>query len=134
MSVVFALLALVVVGAGVIVALKRPDAAVLTDPIHDRAVGSLPEGPLQAKDLRGVRFPVAFRGYRMEDVDALLSRLENQLEAPSATAVPASPNVSATGVPGTSAAGLVAAPGQGVPEHAQQPPAPGPNPNPNPNP
>ena len=44
MSVVFALLALAVVGAGVIVALKRPDAAVLSIRFTIRAVGSLPRG------------------------------------------------------------------------------------------
>ena len=134
MSVVFALLALAVVGAGVIVALKRPDAAVLSDPIHDRAVGSLPEGPLQAEDLRRVRFPVAFRGYRMQDVDALLSRLENQLEAPAATAVPVAPNVPAPDVPGSSAAEVFAAPGQVAQERAQPPLGPGPTSNPNPTP
>lgn len=81
MSVVFAVLALAVIAAGVLLVLKRPGAPVLTEPVHDRAVGSLPEGPIGAAELRGVRFPVAFRGYRMEDVDALLARLESQLDA-----------------------------------------------------
>ncbi|WP_246081959.1 DivIVA domain-containing protein [Nocardioides litoris] len=39
------------------------------------------EGPLAADDLRRVRFSLGFRGYRMSEVDALLSRLAAQLEA-----------------------------------------------------
>ena len=41
----------------------RPDALVPAD------------GPLTADDLRRVRFSLAFRGYRMSEVDALLDRL-----------------------------------------------------------
>lgn len=47
----------------------RPDALVPTD----RELG--------AEDLRRVRFPLAFRGYRMGEVDALLARLARELEA-----------------------------------------------------
>ena len=39
------------------------------------------EGPLRAEDLRRVRFSLAFRGYRMSEVDALLDRLAGELEA-----------------------------------------------------
>lgn len=38
------------------------------------------EGPLRAQDLRRVRFSLAFRGYRMDEVDALLSRLAAEKE------------------------------------------------------
>ncbi len=37
-------------------------------------------GPLRAEDLRRVRFSLAFRGYRMGEVDALLDRLARQEE------------------------------------------------------
>lgn len=47
----------------------RPDAAV---PAHR---------PLTGSDLRRVRFPLALRGYRMADVDALLARLADEFEA-----------------------------------------------------
>lgn len=47
----------------------RPDATVPTD----RALG--------AADLRAARFGVVLRGYRMSEVDALLARLADQLEA-----------------------------------------------------
>ncbi|WP_231123906.1 DivIVA domain-containing protein [Nocardioides sambongensis] len=37
--------------------------------------------PLAAADLHAVRFPLAFRGYRMAEVDALLARLTAEMEA-----------------------------------------------------
>lgn len=46
----------------------RPDLAVPAD------------RPIGADDLRTVRFPLALRGYRMSDVDALLARLATELE------------------------------------------------------
>jgi DivIVA domain-containing protein len=39
------------------------------------------EGPLSAQDIRSVRFTTAFRGYRMSEVDTLLARLADELEA-----------------------------------------------------
>ncbi len=47
----------------------RPDALVPSD--HS----------ITADDLRRVRFSLAFRGYRMDEVDALLDRLVAELEA-----------------------------------------------------
>jgi DivIVA domain-containing protein len=38
-------------------------------------------GPLSADDLRRVRFSLAFRGYRMSEVDALLDRLASEKDA-----------------------------------------------------
>ena len=47
----------------------------------DRPDLALPVGrPLAAEDLRTVRFPLALRGYRMSDVDAVLARLATELE------------------------------------------------------
>lgn len=47
----------------------------------DRPDLALPDDrPLEARDLRRVRFPLALRGYRMSDVDALLARLATELE------------------------------------------------------
>jgi DivIVA domain-containing protein len=55
----------------------RPDALVPSD------------RPISADDLRRVRFSIAFRGYRMSEVDALLDRLaserENDDDAPTST-------------------------------------------------
>jgi DivIVA domain-containing protein len=46
----------------------RPDVVLPTD------------RPIGAQDLRTVRFPLALRGYRMSEVDALLARLATELE------------------------------------------------------
>lgn len=62
----------------------RPDAFV---PAEDDLIGP--------GDLKAVRFSLAVRGYRMSEVDALLSRLAQQLEesngAPVPLALPAAP-------------------------------------------
>ncbi|HEX3932902.1 MAG TPA: DivIVA domain-containing protein [Nocardioides sp.] len=51
---------------------------------HDDALDALVphEGPVTADDLRRIRFPLAFRGYRMGEVDALLDRLAEERERP----------------------------------------------------
>jgi DivIVA domain-containing protein len=38
------------------------------------------DGPMTGPALRSVRFSVGFRGYRMDEVDALLARLAEQLD------------------------------------------------------
>jgi DivIVA domain-containing protein len=49
-------------------------------PAYDDAADALvpAEGPITADDLRRIRFPLAFRGYRMAEVDALLQRLAEE--------------------------------------------------------
>lgn len=39
----------------------------------------LPTGPIAPEDLAAVRFPLAARGYRMAEVDAVLARLGEEL-------------------------------------------------------
>jgi DivIVA domain-containing protein len=39
----------------------------------------LPDGPLGPDDLTAVRFAVAFRGYRMDQVDQVLDRVRREL-------------------------------------------------------
>ncbi|BBH16719.1 hypothetical protein Back2_10060 [Nocardioides baekrokdamisoli] len=46
----------------------------------DRRPLNLPAGPIGAADLRDVRLNVAVRGYRMDEVDALIARLADQME------------------------------------------------------
>jgi DivIVA domain-containing protein len=47
----------------------------------DRPDATVPrDGDLGADDLRRVRFSLAFRGYRMSEVDALLDRLAREKE------------------------------------------------------
>ena len=57
----------------------RPDARVPAD------------RPITADDLRRVRFSLAFRGYRMSEVDALLARLASEQEQQAAAATSAPP-------------------------------------------
>jgi len=54
----------------------------LAHPDRDAPPVDVPEeGELTGSDLRRIRFPLALRGYRMDEVDALLRRLASQLEA-----------------------------------------------------
>ena len=53
----------------------------LADAPPDRADVALPETPLTAADLEAVRFSMAPRGYRMDEVDAVLARLAAELAA-----------------------------------------------------
>lgn len=83
----FAVLAVLVLGGVAVVAAGR--GAPLFEEHDDRPdVVVPPTGPLSAADLRRVRFPLAVRGYRMAEVDALLDRLADQLD----TALPPSPS------------------------------------------
>jgi DivIVA domain-containing protein len=85
-AVVFALLVVAVIGIGVVVAVRSPGAGVLPEAGASGPVTVAPEGPLTAQDLRAIRFPIVFRGYRPAEVDALLERLERQLAPASAVA------------------------------------------------
>ena len=65
-------IAIVAVGSGGTMSEEyddRPDVRVQAD------------GPLTAQDLRAVRFTTAIRGYRASEVDTLLARLSEQLDA-----------------------------------------------------
>lgn len=88
--------AVVVLAAAAIVGSGRWGA--MPPAIDDRHPGMVPDGVLDADDLRDVRFSVVPRGYSMQQVDALLARLADQLEAESASASDAEPaNVGLTG-------------------------------------
>lgn len=70
----FAILIVLAMGAVAVVAAGHGDP--MTQEPPERTPSGLPAaGRLSAEDLRTVRFPLAFRGYRMADVDALLDRL-----------------------------------------------------------
>jgi DivIVA domain-containing protein len=72
------LLVLVVVGLVVAVAAGSITGG-LGDPARSTPDPGLPPGTLTAQDLERVRFAPALRGYRMDQVDALLDRLREQL-------------------------------------------------------
>jgi len=74
----FAIVAVVVMGAAAVVALGRGGS--MAEVYDDRPDARIPaDGPLTADDLRRVRFTTALRGYRMSEVDALLDRLTDEL-------------------------------------------------------
>ncbi len=53
----------------------------MPDVYDDRPDARVPAGELSGDDLRRVRFSLGVRGYRMSEVDTLLSRLADQLDA-----------------------------------------------------
>ena len=69
-------LLLVVVGiaivAGVAVLALRDQPVIEDDPVRGRALHWPPDGPITPDSLAGVRFTVALRGYRMDEVDRVL--------------------------------------------------------------
>jgi len=76
---VFAILVVLAIGAIAVVAAGR--GTPLQEEYDDRPDAFVPAAdPLGPGDLKSVRFSLAVRGYRMSEVDALLSRLAKQLE------------------------------------------------------
>ena len=75
----FAILIVLALGGVAVVAAGR---GAPMAPAYDDAPDTLvpADGPITAEDLRRIRFPIAFRGYRMAEVDALLSRLAEERE------------------------------------------------------
>lgn len=66
------------IGAIAVVAAGRGDSMV--EPYDDRPDVRLPPGrPLTADDLHAVRLNTGVRGYRMDEVDALLARIEAEM-------------------------------------------------------
>ncbi len=80
MPVVIVVVAIVVIGVVAAVALGRVRGG-LVDPRPPRADNVLPPGRLEAADVAGVRFSVALRGYRMDEVDEFVDRMRAELRA-----------------------------------------------------
>jgi len=77
---VFAIVIVLVLGGVAVVAAGRGEP--MARAYDDRPDALVPaDRPMTAADLRKVRFSVALRGYRMAEVDALLSRLGAELDA-----------------------------------------------------
>lgn len=76
---VFAVLIVLAMGGIALVAAGRGEPM---RPVYDdRPDARVPQDrPVSAEDLRRVRFSLAFRGYRMSEVDALLARLAREQE------------------------------------------------------
>jgi DivIVA domain-containing protein len=76
----FAVLVVLAMGAIAVVASGR--GTPMTRAYDDRPDALVPaRGRLAPEDLRSVRFSLAFRGYRVSEVDALLDRLATEMEA-----------------------------------------------------
>ncbi len=76
----FAVLVVLAMGGVALFAAGR--GAPLAKAYDDRPDALVPaDTPIGADDLRRVRFSIAFRGYRMSEVDALLDRLATEQEA-----------------------------------------------------
>lgn len=75
----FAILIVLAMGGVAVVASGRGGS--LPEEYDDRPDVRVPAtGPLTGDDVRGVRFSLGVRGYRMSEVDALLERLATQLD------------------------------------------------------
>lgn len=72
---------LIVLAMGGVAMFASGKGAPLAEVYDDRPDTVVPaDGTLSAQDLRRVRFPLAIRGYRMSEVDALLDRLASERE------------------------------------------------------
>lgn len=60
-------------------AVATREGPILADAPPDAADVELPDGPLQPEDLRAVRFALAVRGYRMDEVDRVIERAASEL-------------------------------------------------------
>lgn len=86
----FAVLAVLAMGAVAVVAAGR--GAPMVEEYGDRVDSTVPaDGPVTADDLRRIRFPLALRGYRMQEVDALLDRLAAEREETERATEPVEP-------------------------------------------
>jgi DivIVA domain-containing protein len=75
----FAVLVVLLIGAVAVVASGRGGS--LGPSYDDRADVRLPtDRPVTGEDLRALRFNTAVRGYRADEVDALIERLAEQLD------------------------------------------------------
>ncbi len=79
MTWVFAIVVVLALGAIALVASGR--GTPMAEEHDDRPDALVPAtGVLGPADLRRVRFSLTFRGYRMSEVDALLTRLASEME------------------------------------------------------
>jgi DivIVA domain-containing protein len=94
----FAILIVLALGAVAVVASGRGQPM---SRAYDDAPDSLvpSDGPVTADDLRRIRFPLAVRGYRMAEVDALLERLAEEREQ-AGDGLPADPPDPSPSLPG----------------------------------
>lgn len=79
MIIVVAVVAVLLVGAAAAWAVSRIDVPGVPPAVTTEAARPLPAGPLHPEALDDLRLDVVVRGYRMEQVDAALARLGQEL-------------------------------------------------------
>lgn len=79
MSLVLLLVILAVIAGIAVVAAGRGDGLGAAQPERS-PLGALPAGEVTRSDVDGLRFTLALRGYRMDEVDAVLDRLVDELD------------------------------------------------------
>lgn len=78
MSVIFALIVLLLITAVIVVMLRAPASpGDESEPEPPSSADLLPT-PMTVEELQRVQLPIAVRGYRMADVDALLERIRTE--------------------------------------------------------
>jgi DivIVA domain-containing protein len=80
MDLLLLLLAVGLVGVVAAVATGRVRGG-LDEPARGRPDRAMPDGPLSGRDVERVRFNLALRGYRMDEVDDALDRVQQELDA-----------------------------------------------------
>lgn len=70
-----------IVGLVAALLLARGRVSLHAAPVTTSMGGGLPTGPVTPADIKGVRFDTVVRGYRMDQVDDVLERLEAELIA-----------------------------------------------------
>lgn len=78
MSLFLLVVAVVLIGGVAAVAAGRVRAG-LEPPTTSRPYRPLPAGPMGPADVDAVRFSLGLRGYRMDEVDAVLDRLREEI-------------------------------------------------------
>lgn len=78
MDLILLLVALAVVGVAAATAVGRVRGG-MDEPVRSRPDHSLPPGRLEPADVGRARFSVGLRGYRMDEVDAALDRVQAAL-------------------------------------------------------
>jgi len=95
----FVVVALLVIGVGVMLAVGRLDGE-LPETVPDRAPLALPDDrQLGRADVDGVKFAVGMRGYRMDEVDDVLDRLAAEVSQRDARITDLEERLAARGVP-----------------------------------
>ncbi len=79
MSLVLLLVILAVIGGIAVVAAGRGGGLPEVEPERS-PTGALPDGTVDRAGIDGLRFSLALRGYRMDEVDAVLDRLVGELD------------------------------------------------------